>query len=74
MPKIITENDIEQGIIRMLTKPEMGYSYVNCMTAEPDPLPDGSGRSSKKQVVLPDILRKALRRLNPEIPAPALDA
>ena len=73
MPKIITENDIEQGIIRLLTEPEMGYSHVNCMTVEPETLPDGSGRSSKKQVVLPEVLRNALGRLNPEIPAPVLD-
>ena len=73
MPKIITENDIEQGIIRLLTEPEMGYSHVNCMTAEPETLPDGSGRSSKKQVVLPEVLRNALGRLNPEIPAQVLD-
>lgn len=73
MPKIITENNIEQGIIRLLTEPEMGYSHVCCMTTEPETLPDGSGRDNKKQVVLPAVLRQALGRLNPEIPASVLD-
>ena len=73
MPKIITEDNIEQGIIRLLTEPEMGYSHVCCMTAEPETLPDGSGRDNKKQVGLPVVLRQALGRLNPEIPAIVLD-
>ena len=73
MPKTITEDNIEQGIIRLLTEPEIGYSHVCCMTAEPETLPDGSGRDNKKQVVLPVVLRQALGRLNPEIPASVLE-
>ena len=59
----------------MLESPEFGYEVVHC---DPSPekmevLPDGTGRSSKKQCVLPVILRESLTRLNPEIPANKLD-
>lgn len=75
MKSFISEDDIEQAILQMLESPEFGYDVVHC---DPSPekmevLPDGTGRSSKKQCVLPVILRESLARLNPEIPANKLD-
>ena len=75
MKSFISEDDIEQAILQMLESPEFGYGVVRC---DPSPekmevLPDGTGRSSKKQCVLPVILRESLTRLNPEIPANKLD-
>jgi Type I site-specific restriction-modification system, R (restriction) subunit and related helicases len=75
MKSFISEDDIEQAILQMLESPEFGYDVVHC---DPSPekmevLPDGTGRSSKKQCVLPVVLRESLTRLNPEIPANKLD-
>lgn len=51
MPKIITEDMIEQAAIKALHE-RHNYTVLNCMTEEPDTLPDGTGRKDKKQVVL----------------------
>ena len=53
MPKIITEDMIEQAAIKALHE-RHNYTVLNCMTEEPDTLPDGTGRKDKKQVVVPD--------------------
>ncbi|MCL1851813.1 MAG: type I restriction endonuclease subunit R [Peptococcaceae bacterium] len=69
MPKIITEDMIEQAAIALLVSEYAPlYSHINCHTEKPETLPDGTGRSDKKQVVLPEILFERLRVLNPEIP------
>ena len=75
MKSSISEDDIEQAILQMLESPEFGYEVVRCNPSpeKMDVLPDGTGRSSKKQCVLPGILRESLTRLNPEIPANKLD-
>ena len=67
MPKIITEDMIEQAAIKALHE-RHDYIVLNCMTEEPDTLPDGTGRKDKKQVVLPDVMFKSLCRINPDIP------
>ena len=67
MPKIITEDMIEQAAIKALHE-RHDYIVLNCMTEEPDTLPDGTGRKDKKQVVLPDVMFESLRRINPDIP------
>ena len=54
MPKIITEDMIEQAAIKALQE-RHDCNVLNCMTEEPDTLPDGTGRKDKKQVVLPDV-------------------
>ena len=59
MPKIITEDMIEQATIKALHK-RHDYTVLNCMTEEPDTLPDGTGRKDKKQVVLPDVMFESL--------------
>ncbi|MDE6951858.1 MAG: HsdR family type I site-specific deoxyribonuclease [Lachnospiraceae bacterium] len=67
MPKIITEEMIEQAAIKALHE-RHNYTSLNCMTEDPDTLPDGTGRSDKKQVVLPDVMFESLCRINPDIP------
>ena len=64
MPKIITEDMIEQAAIKALQE-RHNYTVLNCMTEEPDTLPDGTGRKDKKQVVLPDVMFESLCRINP---------
>ena len=59
MPKIITEDMIEQAAIKALHE-RHNYTVLNCMTEEPDTLPDGTGRKDKKQVVLPDVMLESL--------------
>lgn len=68
MANFISENEIEQAVIKKLLECN-DYNAINCMTEKPDTLPDGSGRENKKQVVLPDILLKSLLRINPHLPA-----
>ena len=69
MPKIITEDMIEQAAVKLLVSEYSPiYSHINCYTEKPETLPDGTDRSDKKQVVLPEILFGRLRDLNPDIP------
>lgn len=60
----ITENHIEEFAIELLEK--QGYEYVYA----PDIAPDGESpeRESYEQVLLLDRLRRAVRRINPNIP------
>lgn len=76
MRNFISEDDIEQAILQKLSAEPFCYEVVRC---DPSPdkreaLPDGTGRSSKKECALPQVLREALTRLNPGIPADKLDA
>lgn len=70
MHSFISEDDIERAVLGKLSKTEFGYDILKC---DPDPnkrenLDDGSGRSSKKECVLPCVLKSSLLRLNPQIP------
>ncbi|KRE73913.1 type I restriction endonuclease subunit R [Paenibacillus sp. Soil750] len=67
MPRIITEDMIEQATIKLLVESN-GYNAMNCFTPEKETLPDGTGRENKKQVVLQSILFKMLCKINPTIP------
>ena len=67
MPNIITEDMIEQAAIAALSERHR-YSVLRCFTEKPDDLNDGTGRSNKRQAVLPDVVRASLLRLNPGIP------
>jgi type I restriction enzyme R subunit len=69
----ISEDDIEQALIQRLQH-LCGYNALNCFTAQPDDLNDGSGRSDKREVLLAGHLRAALERLNPQAPATAVAA
>ena len=69
MPNYITEDDIEQAILNKLKAEPFCYDIIICDadTAKRDDLNDGTGRSSKKQCVLPDVLLRSLIRINPGI-------
>lgn len=69
----ISEDDIEQALLQRLQH-LCGFNVLNCFTAQPDDLNDGSGRADKRDVILAGPLRAALQRLNPQAPASAVDA
>jgi len=69
MSKIITEDNIEQAAIDLLTTAYAPhYTRLDCYTQNPETLSDGTDRRDKRLVVLPTILFDKLRALNPEIP------
>jgi type I restriction enzyme R subunit len=76
MANFISEDDIEQAILKKLGTAEFGYDILVC---DPDPLHredlnDGTGRASKKACVLPRVLAESLRRVNPHVPQDKLDS
>ena len=75
MRNFISEDDIEQALLQKLAGEPFQYTVLRC-DASPDKreaLPDGTGRSDKKECVLPLVLREALARLNPDIPSEKMD-
>ena len=69
MHNFISEDDIEQAILGKLKNEPFQYDIIVC-DADPskrDDLNDGTGRSSKKQCVLPTIMIESLERINPSI-------
>ena len=72
MPNFISEDDIEKALVQKLTT-EYGWQALNCQTAYREDLNDGSGRTDKAEVLLYDRLRNAALRLNPTLPAAAVD-
>lgn len=64
---IITEDDIEQALLQSLQHLH-GFDVLDCNTAKPDDLNDGSNRTDKRDVILADRLREACIALNPAIP------
>ena len=76
MRNFISEDDIEQAILQKLSTEQFCYDVLRCAPSpdKREALPDGTGRSSKKECVLPQVMREALTRLNPGIPADKLEA
>lgn len=72
MPNFISEDDIEQAMVQRLQH-VYGYDTLNCFTADPADLNDGSGRNDKRDVILHDRLKIAAIALNPGIPETAID-
>lgn len=69
MRNFISEDDIEQAILLKLKEKPFEYDIILC---DPDPskredLNDGTGRNSKKECVLPNVMLSALKRINPTI-------
>lgn len=68
MKSFISEDDIEQAICNRLSQPEYGWERIEC-----DPSVDkqdevgATGRSSVKECILPEVFRKALKRINPNV-------
>ena len=48
MPNFISEDQIEQALLQRLQH-VCGYNALNCFTAQPDDLNDGSGRTDKRE-------------------------
>lgn len=72
MPNFISEDHIEQGLVQKLQILH-GFDSLNCHTAAPEDLNDGSNRTNKRDVILVDRVREAAIRLNPNIPAKAIE-
>ena len=72
MPNLITEDQIEQALLGRLAAAS-GWATLNCHTADPANLADGSGRTDKREVILRGPLREAVRRLNPQLPEQVID-
>jgi type I restriction enzyme R subunit len=72
MPNFISEDDIEVAMVQRLQH-VYGYDTLNCFTADPADLNDGSGRTDKRDVILHDRLKEAAIALNPGIPESAID-
>ena len=67
MPKIITEDMIEQAAIKAFVE-KHDYTSINCMTEDAEDLNDNTGRTDKRQVVLPNVLFESLCKINPDLP------
>ncbi len=63
----LSEDDIEQALLQKLQHLH-GFDVLDCLTAKPDDLNDGSNRADKRDVVLADRLQTACKLLNPNIP------
>jgi type I restriction enzyme, R subunit len=76
MPKnFISEDDIEINIIKKLQETGFEYNILSCDASpeKKDDLNDGTGRSSKRQSVLPNILKESLYRINANLPHEIID-
>lgn len=75
MKNFISEDDIEQEILSVLKKDEYGYDVIICPSSPnmKDDLNDGTGRQSKKDCILPGVLKESLYRINPSIPKDKID-
>lgn len=69
MRNFISEDDIEQAILAKLQEPSFNYRIIQCNpdTSKKEDLNDGTGRTSKSQCVLPEVMRAAIFRLNQNI-------
>lgn len=72
MPNFISEDQIEQALVQKLQHLH-GFDSLDCYTEDPEDLNDGSGRANKRDVTLVDRVKEAAIRLNPDIPAKAID-
>lgn len=68
MKSFISEDDIEQAICNRLSQPEYGWTRIECdPSVEKQDDVSATGRSSVKECILPEVLRKALKRINPNV-------
>ena len=74
MKSFISEDDIEQAICNRLSQPEYGWQRIQCdPSVEAQDEVSATGRHSAAECVLPGILSKSLRRINPQIDGVVLD-
>jgi type I restriction enzyme R subunit len=72
VPNFISEDQIERALVQKLQHLH-GFDSLDCHTEDPEDLNDGSGRANKREVILVDRVREAATRLNPDIPANAIE-
>src|SRR4030095_7607531 len=72
MLNFISEDQIERALVQKLQQ-LYGFDSLNCYTEDPEDLHDSSGRANKRDVILVDWVKEAALRLNPTIPAKAID-
>jgi len=72
MANFISEDDIEQALLTKLKK-DHDFNLLNCFTAKPDDLNDGSNRRDKRDVILSDRLFVSCKSLNPNIPEAVIE-
>lgn len=69
MANFITEDMIEQAMLKKLGSEDFGYDILICDSSpeQKENLNDGTGRSAKTECILPCVLEESLCRINPEI-------
>src|SRR4051794_40240267 len=72
MPNFISEDEIERALVQKLRQLHK-FDSLNCRTELPEDLNDKSGRTNKREVIFADRVKEAAVRLNPYIPATAID-
>jgi len=72
MPNFISEDQIEQAVLRRLEQVHK-FEILRCHCKDPEDLNDNSGRTNKRDVILFDRLRTAAISLNKHIPHSAID-
>lgn len=71
MKSFISEDDIEQALLKKLKAVPFNYDIIACNPSleAQDDADNGPRRDSVEQCVLPDILKESLTRINPDISA-----
>ncbi|WP_456489719.1 hypothetical protein [Marinobacter nauticus] len=72
MASFISEDNIEQALLQRLQHIH-GFNVLDCYTAKPEELNDGSHRADKRDVIFPVELKTACLELNPDIPESKID-
>jgi len=72
MASFISEDNIEQALLQRLQHIH-GFNVLDCYTAKPEDLNDGSHRADKRDVIFPAELKTACLELNPAIPESKID-
>ncbi len=69
MRNFISEDDIEQAILQRLEAQPLCYDIIRCSSdpSKQEDINDGTGRANKRECILPDVMLKALRKINPDI-------
>ena len=74
MKSFISEDNIEQAICNRLSEPEYGWERIECdSSVEKQDDVGETGRSSVKECILPEVFRKALVRINPQVDSAIID-
>ncbi len=67
--QFISEDDIEMSILDKIQNEQLGYTVIklDSSPSKMEVLPDGTGRSDKRESVLPQILWESLKKINPDV-------